>query len=83
MKMKTITIEVTQEDIDKGKQGSCGRCPIALAAYRVMEGSFLVLPYAIFRLEGKSISLPDSAIEFIGLFDSGMPVKPFSFTIEI
>jgi hypothetical protein len=35
--MSTLTVEVTQEDIDQGRRGDCERCPIALAVVRTLD----------------------------------------------
>ena len=39
-----MELEITQEDIDKGAQSSCGYCPIARAFKRTVSG---VDPYSV------------------------------------
>jgi hypothetical protein len=35
--MSTLTVNVTQEDIDHGISGNCRNCPIALAVIRALD----------------------------------------------
>lgn len=77
------TVNVTQEDIDKGKKGSCSQCPVALAGIRSVGKSFYVGP-TMFAFRFNWIAeLPKCVVDFIERFDSGQPVQPFTFDIEI
>ncbi len=95
--MNDLILEITQEDIDKGKAGNCSLCPIALALMRKfnLDPSEDSLDYARVGLTMASIfpvmdrerkpqyfNMPDEASEFIKDFDSKLPVKPFSFTLK-
>ena len=82
-----MKIEVTQKDIEKGFQGKCTLCPIALAFKRstnfkrvyVNCTSIGVLQYG----KGlKSYKLPKKAQTFVNRFDKNETVKPFSFELE-
>jgi hypothetical protein len=91
MPMATITIEVTQEDIDKGEPGEACRCPIARAVSRLTPPGTLVV------VDGKGIEfqdletevgfagalLPYAAEIFAVRFDRCEPVSPFSFALDI
>ncbi len=93
--MTKLTISVTQEDIAAGVRLNCGLCPIARAVRRALR--LAEIPYseeliAITRKSihshgvghrGKIYNLPDAAGEFISCFDSGFPVKPIIFEIEL
>ena len=86
--MSTI-ITVTQEDIDHGKKGDCGECPIARAAKRAFPALFptvscynLYLDSAPGRDDGHGTPLPQKASEFVQDFDRGRPVEPFSFEVS-
>lgn len=85
MKMKYL-IEVTQVDIDTGKQHKCFERPVALAILRStgmrcrVDGNQGVLEA---ELEVIYIRLPESAVDFQNNFDIGRPVIPFSFEIEV
>ena len=82
-----MKIEVTQKDIDKGVQGECQLCPIALAFKRnsnikrvyVNTKSIEVLHR---ETGAKSYELPKKAQTFVKRFDRQEPVKPFSFELE-
>jgi hypothetical protein len=91
--MKTRTIQVTQEDINKGLPRSYDSCPIALAANRefsdarhitVSPNKIIVhrpeeSPYSL----GETWYLPTKAILFILAFDNrgGSAVSPFTFEV--
>lgn len=73
--MKTITIDVTQEDIDKGVCGDVLSCAIARAFSRITDGLLcfvknysvsLPFPSDVIRTE---IPLPLKAVDFIDTFD--------------
>jgi hypothetical protein len=84
--MKTVTIDVTQEDIDSGEPLSCNSCPIALAAERAGFADVSVGGYLWFvNTDGLRLraSIPPVALEFIGDFDNEETVVPFSFSVEI
>lgn len=84
------TISVTQADIDAGKAGDCGLCPIALAAKRAFPDKFpAVSAYNLYldsepgKDDGEAIPLPVRATEFVVDFDRGHPVGPVEFTVRI
>ena len=89
--MITIKINVTQEDIDKGIQGSCVNCPTGLALQRTFPSSNYIhvdtvdIEYGINPEsdEFKSVETPQEVIDFIDDFDNGKPVKPFFFELEL
>jgi hypothetical protein len=83
-----MTINVTQDDIAKGKKNNCLRCPVALAVIRE-TGIHDVYVY------GSSVTFyrhsdqccerynTDEVSEFIENFDGGGTVAPFSFELEV
>lgn len=80
-----VTINVTQEDIDHGEKGNCSRCPVALAASRVLYhptiwpcGIWFGRPCSMNRC---SVPTPPEVTKFVSDFDSDRPVEPFSFTL--
>ncbi len=88
--MSTVKVEVTFDDVAKGERGDCRYCPIALALERVLTER------ALFVVDGRTISwagptvgahgyvdLPESAREFIYVFDGAGDVEPFEFEIEL
>ena len=84
---KTIRIEVTAEDIAKGRRQSACACPIALAMERVgacpvvgTDAANISFGYRRFD----HVELPPEATEFITKFDDGdTSVRPFSFDLEL
>ena len=83
-----ITVEVTQDNIDNGKQRKCRECPIALALHDVFLDSDVVVGEGIVFEDPEDgaeqrIPLPAEALKFIKDFDEGFPVRPFVFTIHV
>lgn len=80
-----MKIEVTEEDIKLGQKESCYMCPIARAIERTTKSLWGVRGEFAFRASSPDIcvDLPDAAQNFISLFDSGCPVEPFTFEIEL
>jgi hypothetical protein len=80
-----MRIEVTQEDIDNGLKGKCDSCAVALAAKRAFGNRIILVDGEQMDVidNGKwdVLDLPDSAVAFIEAFDTGKPVKPFSFEL--
>lgn len=82
--MKTITIQVTAEDIRKGRRNISKSCPIALAINRQLEITVEVGGYFIF-MGSSRYPLSDLVFGFVGNFDLYGPesVKPFSFELTL
>lgn len=83
--MKTVQIDVTEADIALGVRGMCRCCPIALAMARALDDGEVAIGDTRWSCNGHSGDLPDSARDFIELFDGfgADYVYPFSFTVEI
>lgn len=88
--MPRIKIEVTQEDIEKGKPRKSSHCPIARAikqqcrngtSVQVSEDGISIEHNS--RYGYASDHPPTRAVRFIERFDRGRPVKPFKFFHEI
>lgn len=88
---KTLTVEVTQDDIAAGKPEEALSCPIALAVCRQLGvNAELNADVGTVDVENnlwihdEDISyvypLPDEARDFIANFDIDGPVDPFKFT---
>jgi hypothetical protein len=87
-----ITLNVTQEDIQNGKQSCCENCALALAARRefplsesvsVWSGPVSVLD-VFYSDRVDTYRLGDEAEDFIGRFDfSRATVDPQDFEIEL
>ena len=82
---KTITVNVTQEDIETGIANDCLHCPIALAIHRSLPGSVPRVRIGGVTLWGCNSSgvatLPDEAQSFIYHFDDGVVGAPFQFIL--
>lgn len=80
-----MLIAVKQKHIDSGSPGKCGRCPIALSL-KDAGLSYVAVGRVSFGygrlIERKRVLLPVAVSQFIGDFDKGYPVVPFSFELE-
>lgn len=92
---KSMTVHVTQEDIDKGVARDCHTCPIARAVARKAEALFplrsagvsISSDVVIFlerteQVEWHAYTLSKAASEFIYEFDKGREVKPQKFVFK-
>ncbi len=78
------TINVTSDDIAKGKRGSACSCPIALAIKRATNQACHVgVRWYSFERDLTDMPLPRKAGEFVIAFDQKQPVEPFSFELDI
>lgn len=83
-----FTVEVTENDIQSGVPCSSGNCPIAMAIERTIGQLFPVSGcFTMFSIDAKrKIRVmecdQDNFINFIGDFDQGKKVKPFSFRFQ-
>jgi len=83
-----MIIKVTQEHIENGCKKACLFCPVALALEARTGKEWSVGIYDAYCThksdDGPTLhTLPDSAKDFILYFDSGLPVEPFEFELEI
>lgn len=79
-----IKIQVTEEDISRGLKGDCHKCPIALAAYKVLGDIFQgVTRDTIYYKRGDLIKgfYSNKIKQFVEDFDNGRKVEPFEFEI--
>lgn len=78
-----MLIQVTQDDIDKGKPIHGRKCPLALAIRRQCTGNDLCV-YAGWTWHNQFMpfaKLPKAAYEWYTEFDAGRPVPPFTFEL--
>lgn len=87
--MKTITVEVTAQDIARGLRQHCQLCPIALALIRCAPNVSRVdvdWVSACLMLadseDGLHATLPMSARRFVKRFDNAEPVAPLTFQLN-
>jgi hypothetical protein len=78
-----MKISVTQKHIDEGNVGDCAACPIALALARAFETRDVYAGTYSLCVENKCFSTPEVARNFMGDFDAGGPVSPFSFDLPL
>jgi hypothetical protein len=86
--MKTVTIEVTQEDIEKGQRKDGCNCPIAKAIKRAIPGCCVSVAtrWVVLSINGEFCGdsfLPEKALKFIADFDNFNPISPFTFQLEV
>lgn len=87
-----MKIQVTKEHIEKGREQSCRRCPIALALAEQLNCGVMVNNSHVEIYKSRSVIpselkelvlLPKTARRFVARFDNGVSVKPFEFEFEI
>lgn len=84
----TITVNVTQDHIDKGREHDCHTCPVARALREAHPAKWWVgygmefgqVTAGIAR--GPGCLLPVEACRWVRAFDSKKPVSPFSFEFD-
>jgi hypothetical protein len=87
MQTATVTIAVTQQDIERGVRGTSWACPVALA----VEDSLTTKPegvdVGVFCITFKDLEdrtwiavHPPEVKEWTNRFDNGLRVEPFMFT---
>lgn len=67
--------------IDEGEQCDCAKCPVAKGIVKA-TGAPVRVEYHRATIGGRLFDLPDPAVDFIDAFDSGKPVRPFSFELD-
>lgn len=86
-KKKTVKfpfrVRVTPKHIKDGLPWSSRSCPVALAFKSGTRREWAVGRIIAARDDGKYyVDLPTKVSDFIVKFDTGEPVKPFSFTVH-
>lgn len=84
---RTVTINVTQEDIDNGKRRTAYGCPVWLALSRVFPGKSIATDSHSGSIGFWYFDTPRAVSAFINMFDAGDfdagdSVSPFSFELE-
>ena len=81
-----LTVNVTQDHIDKGARKEAYDCPVSLALGEADPGSdWCVSTRHIMRETGTHVGFidpPATVSKFVRRFDNGDPVQPFSFEID-
>lgn len=81
-----VRVEVTARDIRLGVRGDTCRCPIARALKRATRCKEAVSGLWWCTVETAEhefrADTPRVALRFMGAFDDGQPVKPFTFTLR-
>ncbi len=79
-----MIFNVTQEDIDGAQRGHSMYCPVAIAMRRVLGPAAVLVGIAACALNNRvTRTFPYEVTEFIGKYDAGKPVEPFSFELTI
>ena len=79
-----MKINVTKRDIECGVRWDSEKCPVARAARRMQDDARVSNYILCYGPESRQrrVELPGVAREFIGRFDAGKEVEPFSFTVD-
>lgn len=78
-----LNVYVGKRHIEHGKRANCDSCPIALALMEKNIWSSVSVSTTTAYFPNSCGYLPPAAKKFISNFDSGHPVKPFSFRIKV
>jgi len=76
-----MKIDVTQQHIEIGTPKDCAYCPISHSLMSHFPNSCIEVDGSCIEINGIQYYSPDSVVKFITAFDSGFPVKPFSFEL--
>jgi hypothetical protein len=80
----TVTVSVTQADIDAGLPGDCIVCPIAQALCRALPGARVRVYTDVVHIDGTRIVVPGVARRWIYAFDrADQVVEPFTFELRL
>lgn len=83
--MTRMLIEVTQDDINSGRERNSDLCPVAKALGRYVKLPSVGLWHIFYNTENKLkiANMPRSVMRFIKKFDNNKPVKPFKFYLRL
>jgi hypothetical protein len=81
----TITVSITDSDIDNGTRGDCWKCPVALALWRATGEKYIVWSGNAYPLgrRDRNVILPNSVQSWIGRFDRSEFPKPMEFQLTV
>lgn len=84
--MASITLDVTQDDIDHGVKQDCNYCPLALALGRLFPGMRArVLSFGASvddHTSSRSFAMTKKAIAYVSRVDAGKTVSPARFQLR-
>lgn len=82
--MRTVMVDVTQEDIDGCKSGDAYSCPLAIAGTRAVGEPVSVGLGSIGAVNDRwRVALPPAAYDFRRFFDAGRAVRPIAFPLRV
>lgn len=93
--VRAITLQVTQDDIDRGCKNDGWSCPVALAVLRTLGRRYYVTSIAILndapdwskdhrgQNSDRVAWVPRKVADFVCAFDEGAPVEPFSVAFDV
>jgi hypothetical protein len=79
-----VRIDVTADDIRRGRRDDALACPVALALDRATGEPWGVDPKIMIEATyGRMAGTPPEVASFVCDFDAGREVAPFSFDLEV
>jgi hypothetical protein len=81
--MNQVKINVTRENIQQGKPFDFTKCPLGIALKQNFPYSKVWVGIWSFEIDGKKYDMPQNVVEFNCGFDTGKPVEPISFEIDL
>jgi len=81
----SITVNVTETDIRRGRPRSLTECPVALALCRTTHQRWYVTDEHCVNWDDPPRGFPTSSeiVHFMRAFDRLEPVQPFSFDLDL
>ena len=83
--LNSITVNISQEDIDKGERGMTGCCPIALAIRRlpnIRSAHVGVQSVQLITTNNERVVMLHDGMGFIWAFDHNVTVAPRQVTLR-
>lgn len=77
-----VEVNVTHCHIRCGMTGNFAYCPLVLAIREALPGWRVEVFGNIAVLNNRAVRLPVECAIFVGRFDNGLSVEPFSFTFD-
>jgi hypothetical protein len=86
--VRTVHLEITADDIERGERANCQWCPVALALRRAFPGRKVVVWHDRAEIAGRPYWLPQSVRDFVTNYDDDVtpmrtPARPLSFELVV
>jgi len=83
LRSRTITVNVTADDIRDGQRSHIRNCPVARALARVYPDQDITVGVRTAFGESVRILLPAAVVEWIAHYDHNYPIEPITFRAQV